>query len=219
MHHSEQKCAHFCSEWCIVGYGTGAFWDIPYAYYQHSWQTDQNPNMVYTSHFDDGQYTSPPLAAIRSLNCTSHARSMEYIDSESGITMKCNQPCDKIYFYLLSRKIWHWLYGKGIFMAYCRAVLTPVCQQWSYLSLALIHWCRKYTIKYAHGFTVLCLVLVMSCFFLFFFFFFSFFWGEGGYQFIHFLWLFYWHKDIHWNTLVPVKLSWRIGVKLASVKP
>ena len=19
MHHSEQKCAHFCSEWCIVG--------------------------------------------------------------------------------------------------------------------------------------------------------------------------------------------------------
>ena len=21
MHHSEQKCAHFCSEWCIVGYG------------------------------------------------------------------------------------------------------------------------------------------------------------------------------------------------------
>ena len=22
MHHSEQKCAHFCSEWCIMGYGT-----------------------------------------------------------------------------------------------------------------------------------------------------------------------------------------------------
>ena len=28
MLHSEQKCAHFCSEWSIVGYGTGAFWDI-----------------------------------------------------------------------------------------------------------------------------------------------------------------------------------------------
>ena len=28
MHHSEQKCAHFCSEWCIVGYGTGALWDL-----------------------------------------------------------------------------------------------------------------------------------------------------------------------------------------------
>ena len=28
MPHSEQKCAHFCSEWCIVGYGTGAFWDL-----------------------------------------------------------------------------------------------------------------------------------------------------------------------------------------------
>ena len=28
MRNSEQKCAHFCSEWCIVGYGTGAFWDL-----------------------------------------------------------------------------------------------------------------------------------------------------------------------------------------------
>ena len=28
MLHSEQKCAHFCSEWSIVGYGTGAFWDL-----------------------------------------------------------------------------------------------------------------------------------------------------------------------------------------------
>ena len=28
MQHSEQKCAHFCSECCIVGYGTGAFWDL-----------------------------------------------------------------------------------------------------------------------------------------------------------------------------------------------
>ena len=28
MLYSEQKCAHFCSEWGIVGYGTGAFWDF-----------------------------------------------------------------------------------------------------------------------------------------------------------------------------------------------
>ena len=28
MFHSEQKCAFFCSEWSIVGYGTGAFWDL-----------------------------------------------------------------------------------------------------------------------------------------------------------------------------------------------
>ena len=28
MHHSEQKCAYFCSEWCIVGYQTGALWDL-----------------------------------------------------------------------------------------------------------------------------------------------------------------------------------------------
>ena len=26
--HSEQKRAHFCSEWGIVGYGKGAFWDL-----------------------------------------------------------------------------------------------------------------------------------------------------------------------------------------------
>ena len=28
MLHSEQKCEHFCSEWSIVGYETGAFWDL-----------------------------------------------------------------------------------------------------------------------------------------------------------------------------------------------
>ena len=28
MLHLEQKCAHFCSEWSILGYGRGAFWDL-----------------------------------------------------------------------------------------------------------------------------------------------------------------------------------------------
>ena len=28
VHHSEQKYAHFCSEWCIAGYGIGASWDL-----------------------------------------------------------------------------------------------------------------------------------------------------------------------------------------------
>ena len=28
IHHSEQKYVHFCSEWCIVRYGTGALWDL-----------------------------------------------------------------------------------------------------------------------------------------------------------------------------------------------
>ena len=28
MQHPEQKCAHFCSGCCIVGYGTRAFWDL-----------------------------------------------------------------------------------------------------------------------------------------------------------------------------------------------
>ena len=28
IHHSEQKCAHFCSEWCIVGYETSALWGL-----------------------------------------------------------------------------------------------------------------------------------------------------------------------------------------------
>ena len=28
MHHSEQKCVHFCSERCIVGYDSGTWWDL-----------------------------------------------------------------------------------------------------------------------------------------------------------------------------------------------
>ena len=28
MLHSEQKCAYFCCEWRVVGYGAGAFWDL-----------------------------------------------------------------------------------------------------------------------------------------------------------------------------------------------
>ena len=28
MLHPEQKCAHFCSEWSPVGYGTGSLWDL-----------------------------------------------------------------------------------------------------------------------------------------------------------------------------------------------
>ena len=28
MQHSEQKCVHFCSECCIVGYGTSGLWDV-----------------------------------------------------------------------------------------------------------------------------------------------------------------------------------------------
>ena len=28
MHLSEQKCTYFCSEWCMVGYGTGALLDL-----------------------------------------------------------------------------------------------------------------------------------------------------------------------------------------------
>ena len=28
MHHSQQKCVYFCSEWCIAGYERGALWDF-----------------------------------------------------------------------------------------------------------------------------------------------------------------------------------------------
>ena len=28
IHNSEQKCTHFRSEWCIVGYGTCALWNL-----------------------------------------------------------------------------------------------------------------------------------------------------------------------------------------------
>ena len=35
MHHSDHECAHFCSEWCTVGYGPGALWDLCYRSIQH----------------------------------------------------------------------------------------------------------------------------------------------------------------------------------------
>ena len=28
MHNSEQKCAHFCSEWCTVGHEVAVLWDL-----------------------------------------------------------------------------------------------------------------------------------------------------------------------------------------------
>ena len=37
MFHSEQICAHFCSEWSIVGYGTGAFWDLWHVLFRVFW--------------------------------------------------------------------------------------------------------------------------------------------------------------------------------------
>ena len=42
MLHSEQQCAHFCSEWSIVGYGTDPFLEL--------WirSTDNKYTMVYT---------------------------------------------------------------------------------------------------------------------------------------------------------------------------
>ena len=38
VYHSEQRYAHFCSEWCIVVYGTGALWDL-WDWFIGSWRT------------------------------------------------------------------------------------------------------------------------------------------------------------------------------------
>ena len=40
MLHSEQKCAHFCSKWRIVGYGRSAFWDL---WIRSIWQAGHGP--------------------------------------------------------------------------------------------------------------------------------------------------------------------------------
>ena len=37
IRHSEQKCAHFFFEWCIVGYGAGALWDLWIRSIEHHW--------------------------------------------------------------------------------------------------------------------------------------------------------------------------------------
>ena len=36
--YSEQKCAHFCSEWSIVGYVTGALWDLWNSCFASRWR-------------------------------------------------------------------------------------------------------------------------------------------------------------------------------------
>ena len=48
--HSEQKCAHFCSEWSIVGVGTGTFWDLLIRSIARMWMpenlTDEKSTLV-----------------------------------------------------------------------------------------------------------------------------------------------------------------------------
>ena len=69
MPNSEQKCAHFCSEWSIVGYVTGAFWDLwncsivtvwiqPYAH-------KSSANVVYQSHYSRSQYPRNEIVTFR----------------------------------------------------------------------------------------------------------------------------------------------------------
>ena len=48
MLHSEHKCAHFCSEWSIVGYGTGIFWDLVYWSIGSSLLPSRRPAITYT---------------------------------------------------------------------------------------------------------------------------------------------------------------------------
>ena len=40
MSYWEQKWAHLCSEWSIMGYGTGAFWDLWKRSIQANWKTN-----------------------------------------------------------------------------------------------------------------------------------------------------------------------------------
>ena len=49
MHHSEQKCAHFCSEWHIVKYGTAALWDLYYRFIPCQSQTAQISRYAFKS--------------------------------------------------------------------------------------------------------------------------------------------------------------------------
>ena len=44
---SEQKCAHFCSEWCIVWYGADALWDL----WDWSIQSTDTENIVILMEF------------------------------------------------------------------------------------------------------------------------------------------------------------------------
>ena len=76
MHHSEQKCAHFCSECCIVGYGTGALWDLRIrSTYQRQTTTKDNKIQTHVHNCWDEWFpphetciTSHPLLQISQFN-------------------------------------------------------------------------------------------------------------------------------------------------------
>ena len=71
-HCSEQKCAHFCSEQCIVGYGTGAFWDLWDRSIAEVWHT-LVPGSLRELKFSYSCYELPTLPNTSAV-CISHCK-------------------------------------------------------------------------------------------------------------------------------------------------
>ena len=76
MLHSEQKCTDFCFEWSIVGYGTGAFWDL--------WNWSTVPSILINILEDDILVISNQYAMIISL----HSLACSVLSSIAGFTSR-----------------------------------------------------------------------------------------------------------------------------------
>ena len=71
MIHSEKKCAHFCCEWSIVGYGTGVFWNCDKLFncgmcltVLHSSYTSLTPGICLSLELDKGTVSGPENGGI-----------------------------------------------------------------------------------------------------------------------------------------------------------
>ena len=107
MHHSEQKCPHFCFEWCIVGYGTSALWNLwmmpivggwPQFYSNHSFEISWGLWWTKWPIFCRGQYKCIQMHSVDKNIChllqNSHyfATKGSIDDKSSLIKVKCLAP-------------------------------------------------------------------------------------------------------------------------------
>ena len=81
MHHWKQKCAHFCSEWCIVGSGADALWDMwiwSISTYSHSFS-----ELAWLRHFERSSRLQEDRLAL--LWTWRSKRYMFYTENSNGL--------------------------------------------------------------------------------------------------------------------------------------
>ena len=64
MYHSEQKCAHFCSEWCVVGYGIYIVEFVRYIYFLQPPSTTNSPHPPHSPHIHPPNQPPTPNVSV-----------------------------------------------------------------------------------------------------------------------------------------------------------